>query len=206
MVRDALQLAAFTGYAQGFSLMREASKEYGYDLHFDEIAKIWRGGCIIRAKVLDRMRGAFARDPGLTNLMTAAEFAPMVNELAPSLRAAAGMALELGIPALGMCASLGYIDSYRTERLPQNLLQGAARLFRRARLRARRPAARPAIPHGVVGLTVDIESLASKIKLLLMDVDGVLTDGQALQCARPRGQAWPRPRGSTRRTASRCNG
>jgi 6-phosphogluconate dehydrogenase len=129
LLRDALKLAALTSYAQGFSLMREASQEYGYDLHFDEIAKIWRGGCIIRAKALDRMRGAFADQPGLVNLMTADAFSPMVNELAPSLRAATGMALEVGIPALGMCAALGYIDSYRTERLPQNLLQAQRDCF-----------------------------------------------------------------------------
>ena len=129
LLRNAFQLAAFTGYAQGFSLLREASKEYGYGLHFDEIAKIWRGGCIIRAKILDRMRAAFAAQPELVNLMTASEFSPMVNELTPSLRAAAGLALELGVPALGMCAALGYIDSYRSERLPQNLLQAQRDCF-----------------------------------------------------------------------------
>ena len=129
LLRNAFQLAAFTGYAQGFSLLREASKEYGYGLHFDEIAKIWRGGCIIRAKILDRMRAAFAAQPELVNLMTTSEFSPMVNELTPSLRAAAGLALELGVPALGMCAALGYIDSYRSERLPQNLLQAQRDCF-----------------------------------------------------------------------------
>jgi 6-phosphogluconate dehydrogenase len=129
LLKDAFKLAAFTGYAQGFSLLREASKEYGYGLHFDEIAKIWRGGCIIRAKILDRMRAAFAAQPDLVNLMTTSEFSPMVNELTPSLRAAAGLALELGVPALGMCAALGYIDSYRSERLPQNRLQAQRDCF-----------------------------------------------------------------------------
>jgi 6-phosphogluconate dehydrogenase len=129
LLRDALKLASFTGYAQGFSLLREASKEYEYDLHFDEIAKIWRGGCIIRAKILDRMRAVFAAQPDLVNLMTAGDFSSMVDELTPSLRAAAGMAIELGIPALGMCAAIGYIDSYRTERLPQNLLQAQRDCF-----------------------------------------------------------------------------
>ena len=129
LLKDVFKLAAFTGYAQGFSLLREASKEYGYGLHFDEIAKIWRGGCIIRAKILDRMRAAFAAQPELVNLMTTSEFSPMVNELTPSLRAAAGLALELGVPALGMCAALGYIDSYRSERLPQNLLQAQRDCF-----------------------------------------------------------------------------
>jgi len=129
IVRDALKLAAFTGYAQGFSLLREASKEYGYDLHFDEIAKIWRGGCIIRAKILDRMRAVFAAQPDLVNLATTAEFAPMVNALSPALRAAAGLALETGIPAPGLCSSMAYIDSYRTARLPQNLLQAQRDCF-----------------------------------------------------------------------------
>jgi 6-phosphogluconate dehydrogenase len=128
-LREALKLSAFTAYAQGFALMREASKEYGYDLHFDEIAKIWKGGCIIRAKILDRMRAAFAKDAALANLMTSDEFAPMVNELIPSLRVACGQAMELGIPMLGMYASLGYIDSCRTARLPQNLLQGQRDYF-----------------------------------------------------------------------------
>ncbi len=129
LLRDAFQAATFTAYAQGFSLLREASREYGYGLHFDEIAKIWRGGCIIRAKILDRMRAAFAAQPEMVNLMTSGEFAPMVNELVPRLRTAAGMALEVGVPALGMCASLGYIDSYRSARLPQNLLQAQRDYF-----------------------------------------------------------------------------
>jgi 6-phosphogluconate dehydrogenase len=129
LLGDALRIATFTAYAQGFSLMREASREYGYDLHFDQIAKIWRGGCIIRATVLDSMRAAFAGRPDLVNLMTADEFAPTVNDLAPKLRVAAGLALELGVPALGLCASLGYIDSYRSERLPQNLLQAQRDYF-----------------------------------------------------------------------------
>ncbi len=109
--------------------MREASKEYGYDLHFDEIAKIWRGGCIIRAQILDKFRAAFARTPGLVNLMTAPEFAPMVNDLSGRLRSIAAVALGLGIPVLGMCASMGYIDAYRSERMPQNLLQGQRDYF-----------------------------------------------------------------------------
>jgi len=129
LLRDAYRAAAFSAYAQGFSLLREASREYGYGLHFDEIAKIWRGGCIIRARILDRMRAAFAAQPDLVNLMTADEFAPMVNELVPRLRAAACMALEVGVPALGMCAALGYVDSYRSARLPQNLLQAQRDYF-----------------------------------------------------------------------------
>ena len=125
----ALNLAAFTAYAQGFALMREASREYGYALDFAEIAKIWRGGCIIRPKTLEPIRAAFAANNDLVNLMTASEFVPMVNELGRELRSAAAVALGLGIPALGLCASLGYIDSYRCARMPQNLLQGQRDYF-----------------------------------------------------------------------------
>ena len=128
-VRDALYVATFTAYAQGFSLMREASKEYGYHLRYDEIARIWRGGCIVRAKNLDRIRATFAENPELPNLMTAAAFAPMVNNLSGRLRQVVGKAAELGVPVLALCASLGYIDSYRSERLPQNLLQGQRDYF-----------------------------------------------------------------------------
>ncbi len=128
-LRDALKLATFTAYAQGFSLMREASREYGYALDFAAIAKIWRGGCIIRSKSLEPIRAAFAANNDLVNLMTAAEFAPMVNELGRELRLAVAVALGLGIPALGLCASMGYIDSYRSARMPQNLLQGQRDFF-----------------------------------------------------------------------------
>jgi 6-phosphogluconate dehydrogenase len=129
VLRDALRLATLAAYVQGFSLMREASKEYGYDLRLDEIAKIWRGGCIIRARVLDQICSAFAGDPELVNLMTAPEFTQEVNRLLGRLRAAVSAMTAAGVPALGMCATLGYIDSYRTERLPQNLLQAQRDYF-----------------------------------------------------------------------------
>jgi 6-phosphogluconate dehydrogenase len=128
-LKDALKLATFTSYAQGFSLMREASKEYGYHLNFAEIARIWKGGCIIRARNLDDIRAAFADDSELANLMVSARFAPMVNQLSGCLRAIVQTATEMGIPIFGMCASLGYIDSYRSERLPANLLQAQRDYF-----------------------------------------------------------------------------
>ncbi len=128
-VRGALCTATLTAYAQGFSLMREASREYRFNLRFAEIAKIWRGGCIIRAKMLERIRAAFARDAELSNLMVADELQPVVKVDGGSLREAVAMAAGLGIPAMGMAASLGYIDSYRTERLPQNLLQAQRDFF-----------------------------------------------------------------------------
>ncbi|HWB83661.1 MAG TPA: NADP-dependent phosphogluconate dehydrogenase [Bryobacteraceae bacterium] len=128
-LRDGLKLATFTCYAQGFSLMREASKEYGYHLNFAEIARIWKGGCIIRAKNLDDIRAAFAANSDLVNLLVADRFVPMVNQLTAPLRTTVATAVEHGVPVLGLSASLGYIDSYRRERLPQNLLQGQRDYF-----------------------------------------------------------------------------
>jgi 6-phosphogluconate dehydrogenase len=128
-LHDALRLAILTCYAQGFALMREASKEYGYNLDFVEIARIWKGGCIIRARVLDSIRAAFAADPGLVNLLVAEPFRNIAGQLHSRLRGIVCRAAELGVPVLALAASLGYIDSYRRERLPANLLQGQRDYF-----------------------------------------------------------------------------
>jgi 6-phosphogluconate dehydrogenase len=128
-LRKALRLAIITSYAQGFALMREASKEYKYNLHFSEIARSWKGGCIIRAALLDPIKKAFAASPALVNLLVEQPFLGLVAELEPSLRAVVAKAVEQGVPALGLAASLGYIDSYREERLPANLLQGLRDYF-----------------------------------------------------------------------------
>jgi 6-phosphogluconate dehydrogenase len=128
-LRDALRLAMLTCYAQGFALMREASKEYKYNLDPAEIARIWTGGCIIRARMLESVRAAFQEQPDLPNLMIAPEFAGFINQLGQSLRWVVSRATEHGIPCLGMCASLAYIDSYRSERLPANLIQAQRDFF-----------------------------------------------------------------------------
>ena len=128
-LRDALRLAVITCYAQGFALMREASKEYGYNLDFAEIARIWKGGCIIRAKVLDTIRTAFEANRELANLMVDPRLSPVVNQLSGCLRGVVGKATEMGIPCMALCDSLGYIDSYRSARLPANLLQGQRDYF-----------------------------------------------------------------------------
>jgi 6-phosphogluconate dehydrogenase len=129
MLQGALRLAALTCYAQGFALMREASKEYGYHLDFKEIARIWKGGCIIRARVLDPIRAAFAAAPDLPNLLVAEPFSRLANELEGRLRGVVGKAVEHGVPVLAMAASLGYIDSYRRPTLPANLLQAQRDYF-----------------------------------------------------------------------------
>ena len=128
-LRDALRLAVLTCYAQGFALIREASKEYGYNFGKAEIARIWTGGCIIRAKVLEAIRAAFQADPELANLLIAPSFAEDVNHLSAALRWVVSRATEHGIPCLGLCASLAYIDAYRSERLPANLVQAQRDFF-----------------------------------------------------------------------------
>ena len=128
-VREALYAAKICSYAQGFGLMRLASREYGYDLNFAEIARIWRGGCIIRARFLNDVRAAFARNPDLPNLMVDAEFARALNARQASLRKVIALAAEAGIPALAFSSALAYYDAYRSERLPANLTQAQRDYF-----------------------------------------------------------------------------
>jgi 6-phosphogluconate dehydrogenase len=128
-LRDALRLAMLTCYAQGFALMREASKEYSYGLDLQEIARIWKGGCIIRAKVLDSIQAAFAAETNLANLLVVEPFSRICNEVNGALRAVVRAAVEQGVPCLALAASLGYIDIYRRERTPANLLQGQRDYF-----------------------------------------------------------------------------
>jgi len=128
-LRDALRLAVLTCYAQGFALIREASREYAYNFDSAEIARIWTGGCIIRARVLETIRAAFLSRTDLANLLIAAEFAETVNHLGAPLRWVVSRATEHGIPCLGLCASLAYIDAYRSARLPANLVQAQRDFF-----------------------------------------------------------------------------
>jgi 6-phosphogluconate dehydrogenase len=128
-VRDALYAAKICSYAQGFGLMRLADREYGYNLNFGEIARIWRGGCIIRARFLNDIRWAFERNPGLTNLMMDPEFAGAMNARQSALRKVVALAAECGIPAPAFSSALAYYDSYRSERLPANLTQAQRDYF-----------------------------------------------------------------------------
>ncbi|MBT3336952.1 MAG: NADP-dependent phosphogluconate dehydrogenase [Anaerolineae bacterium] len=128
-VRDALYTAKICSYAQGFALMRLASDEYNYDLDYDEIARIWRGGCIIRARFLNDIREAFKRNADLPNLMVDAEFAKELNARQSALRKVVALAAEKGIPALAFSASLAYYDAYRSARLPANLTQAQRDYF-----------------------------------------------------------------------------
>jgi 6-phosphogluconate dehydrogenase len=127
--RDALYLSIISCYAQGLALAREASKEYHYDLHLDEIARIWKGGCIVRSKLLDPIAAAYKKNPALANLLVDRSFAKIANARVKALRAVVGEAVKTGVPVLGLSASLGYFDSYRAARLPQNLTQAQRDCF-----------------------------------------------------------------------------
>ncbi|MBJ6761433.1 NADP-dependent phosphogluconate dehydrogenase [Myxococcaceae bacterium JPH2] len=126
---DALYAARVVTYAQGMRLIQVASREYGWNVSLAEMARIWRGGCIIRAKLLTPLREAFTQQPELPNLMVSDAFAPVLDGLAPSWRKFLGSATRLGIPVPVFSSSLAYMDSYRSPELPQNLTQAQRDAF-----------------------------------------------------------------------------
>ena len=127
--RDALYVSKICSYAQGMSLLKKASVDYGYDMDLGAIAKIWRAGCIIRARLLNDITSAFKRNKDLPNLLVDDVFRESVNSRQESWRFVIHTAIELGIPMPSMSASLGYYDSYRSERLPANLIQAQRDFF-----------------------------------------------------------------------------
>lgn len=128
-IRDALYCSKVCSYAQGFQLMREAQKEYDWNLNFGEIAQIWRGGCIIRAVFLQKITDAYARKPDLANLLLDPYFNETIEKSQPNWRKVVALAAEHGIPAPSFSSALSYFDGYRTARLPQNLLQAQRDYF-----------------------------------------------------------------------------
>ena len=128
-IRDALYCSKICSYAQGFQLMREAQNEYKWKLHFGEIAKIWRGGCIIRARFLQKITEAFEKKPRLANLLLDPYFKKTVKKAQKNWRKVIALAVKHGIPVPTLGSALSYFDSYRTESLPQNLLQGQRDYF-----------------------------------------------------------------------------
>ena len=128
-VREALYASKITSYAQGMALLREASKEYDWNLQYGAIAKIWKGGCIIRAKFLDLIKQAFDRNPELPNLLVDQEFSQYVQSRQENWRRIVKLAVDMGIPVPAMSGSLAYFDSYRSKRLPANLLQAQRDYF-----------------------------------------------------------------------------
>lgn len=128
-IRQALYMSKITSYAQGFAQMRAASIENKWNLDYGEIAMIFRGGCIIRAQFLQKIKDAYDRDPDLANLMLDEYFKEIVETYQSSLRKVLSIAMERGIPVPGFASALAYFDSYRTATLPANLLQAQRDYF-----------------------------------------------------------------------------
>ncbi len=128
-VRGALFAAKICSYAQGMALLSVASKEYDYNLKLGAIARIWRGGCIIRAQFLNDIAAAYERNPELTNLILDPYFREALLARQTSLRRTIQTAVGLGIPCLALSASLAYFDAYRSARLPANLTQAQRDYF-----------------------------------------------------------------------------
>ena len=128
-VKDALHASKIISYAQGLDLLKKVGENHSWNLNLGEIAKIWRGGCIIRAKFLNRITEAYDRNPNLENLMLDGYFNDILEKSQSNWSEIVVMAINLGIPAPAFSASLGYYDSYRSERLPANLLQAQRDFF-----------------------------------------------------------------------------
>lgn len=128
-IRKALYLSKICSYAQGFAQMRAASEEYNWNLSYGEIAMIFRGGCIIRAQFLQKIKEAYDRDPGLKNLLLDPYFKEIAESYQQSLREIISAAVLNGIPVPSFSAALSYFDSYRTETLPANLIQAQRDYF-----------------------------------------------------------------------------
>ena len=128
-VRDALYCSKMCSYAQGMALLSKASETYGFQLNLGECARIWKGGCIIRAGFLNKIKHAFDENPSLPNLLLAPEFKQTILDRQVAWREVIATAATVGIPVPAFSASLDYFDSYRRDRLPQNLTQAQRDYF-----------------------------------------------------------------------------
>jgi 6-phosphogluconate dehydrogenase len=116
-------------YAQGFEQMRIASDHYDWNLDYANIARIWRAGCIIRAQFLQNITDAYEKDPQLQNLMLDDYFLNITKQYQESVRDLVGLAVKAGVPVPGFAAAISYFDSYRSERLPANIIQAERDYF-----------------------------------------------------------------------------
>ena len=128
-VADALHASRICSYAQGMALIAAGSAHYDWHIDLSEMARIWKGGCIIRARVLDSVRHAFGEKPALANLLLDDALGTQLQDAQAGWRRIASTAVAAGIPIPAMTASLAYFDSYRTARLPQNLTQAQRDAF-----------------------------------------------------------------------------
>ena len=123
VLHDALHLAMIASYAQGLHLIQTASREFDYGTDLAEVSRIWKQGCIIRSRLLDPIKRAYTEQPEMENMLVHASFASIVNEALPALRQAVEVANSSGVASTCFGATLAYLDSYRSEFLPANLLQ-----------------------------------------------------------------------------------
>jgi len=129
LVRKALYASKICSYAQGFALIQAASREYGWNVDLSEVARIWKGGCIIRARFLDSVRDAFLKRPDLPNLLLSDAFRNEVADRVDAWRRLVIAAIARGVPVPAMSASLAYLDAYASDRLPAYLIQAQRDYF-----------------------------------------------------------------------------
>ena len=129
LLKDAVILSTIASYAQGMDLLRAASEEFDYNLNMPSIAQIWKGGCIIRSSLLKRIQEAFLTEPDLPNLLISPWFSNQIATRMTSLSKVVSIAAQAGIPVPCLSSTLDYINSYKTERLPQNLVQAMRDCF-----------------------------------------------------------------------------
>ncbi|MCL2881126.1 MAG: NADP-dependent phosphogluconate dehydrogenase, partial [Treponema sp.] len=125
----ALYASKVVSYAQGYLLMREAAKEYKWNLNYGGIALMWRGGCIIRSVFLGKIKEAFDKKPDLENLLLDPFFTGIIEDAQGAWRRVVAAAVQNGIPTPAFASALAYFDGYRSERLPANLLQAQRDYF-----------------------------------------------------------------------------
>ena len=128
-IQAALYASKIVAYAQGFEQMAAAATEYKWDLKLGTIATIWRGGCIIRARFLDRIKEAYDAEPRLKNLLLAPYFSAAVIDAQSAWRRVVTQAIAAGVPVPAFSSALAYYDGYRRERGPANLIQGLRDYF-----------------------------------------------------------------------------
>lgn len=129
MLGEALYASKVCSYAQGMSLIKAGSDHYSWGINLAECARIWKGGCIIRAQLLEEIRKAYATNPELPNLLVDENFADFLVDVQQNWRQVISFAQDNGIPVLALSSSLAYFDSYRSEHLPQNITQAQRDFF-----------------------------------------------------------------------------
>ncbi|EME8175418.1 NADP-dependent phosphogluconate dehydrogenase [Enterococcus faecium] len=128
-IPEALYFSKIMSYAQGFAQLRVASKEFDWDLPFGEIAKIWRAGCIIRARFLQKITDAYDKNPEIENLLLDDYFVEITKKYQQSVRDVVALAVQAGVPVPTFSSAIAYFDSYRAERLPANIIQAQRDYF-----------------------------------------------------------------------------